>query len=146
MVTPDRYNDATATLRAIHACPHIPATDKPDVARRMITDALDVVGMVRDVDPRETWGTLALWAAENPIRLYAATVALACMVDIDRPVSDALAWTDALAPESDSHAVELRRAHAAYVQGSRAGRVCAGEREYQREKKRAQRRRLRPVA
>lgn len=95
-----RYYDATATLRAVHACPHIPDADKPEVARRMLDDALDVVVMVREFDPRETWGTLALWAAEDPVRLYAATVALACMVDVERPLSVALAWTNELVPRA----------------------------------------------
>ena len=66
----------------------------------MLDDALDMVQMVREFDPRETWGTVALWADEDPLRVYAVVVALACMVDTERPLSSILAWTDTLAPRA----------------------------------------------
>ena len=56
-----------------------------------------LVAAVRDLDPREVWGTLALWGEADPIRVYAATVALAAMVPADRPARELLAWTEALA-------------------------------------------------
>lgn len=95
----DRAQERTA---AIAACPHV---DNPvDVANNAAVDAMHLIEAVRDLDPREVWGRLAIWTEENPIRLLAATVALAAMVPADRPVSDLLEWTDGLAPSVGSAA------------------------------------------
>lgn len=82
------------TKRAMAAAPTIkyPAV----VAAQGVKDAEDIAMSVRDLEPREVWGTLAVWAQDDPIRLFAATVALASMVDIDRPRSELLAWLDGL--------------------------------------------------
>jgi hypothetical protein len=88
---------AQERARAVEACPHV---DNPvETADNAAVDALYLVEAVRELDPREVWGRLAIWAGENPIRLYAVTVALAAMVSQDKPVGDLLAWTDELAHE-----------------------------------------------
>lgn len=87
---------AEERARAIAACPHV---DSPvDVASNAVVDALYLMEAVRDLDPREVWGRLAIWAAGSPVRLVAATVALAAMVPADRSVSELLAWTEGPTP------------------------------------------------
>jgi hypothetical protein len=81
--------------RAVAACPHV---DRPgDRAHKGVLNAIELVAAVRDLDPREVWGTLALWGENDPLRLYAVTVALAAMVPADRPARELLGWTEALA-------------------------------------------------
>ncbi len=79
---------------AIAACPVVDRREHR--AHEAVLDASDLAIAVRDVDPREVWGTLALWAERDPLRLFAAVTALAAMVPIETPVSQLLAWTDAL--------------------------------------------------
>lgn len=87
-----------ARERAVRACPHV---DRPgDRAHKGVLDAIELVAAVRDLDPREVWGTLALWGESDPLRLFAATVALAAMVPADRPARELLEWTEALARPS----------------------------------------------
>jgi hypothetical protein len=62
-----------------------------------VLDAVEVIAAVRDLDPREVWGTLALRGEKDPLRIYALVVALAAMVPPDRPARELLEWTDALA-------------------------------------------------
>jgi hypothetical protein len=82
--------------RAVAACPHV---DRPgDRAHKAALDAVEIVAAVRDLDPREVWGTLALRGETDPLRIYALIVALAAMVPADRPARELLAWTDGLAP------------------------------------------------
>jgi hypothetical protein len=84
--------------RAIAACPHV---DRPgDRSHKAVLDAVEVVAAVRDLDPREVWGTLALWGQADALRVYALVVALAAMVPADRPARELLEWTDALARPS----------------------------------------------
>lgn len=80
---------------AIAACP---AVDRVQYrAHTAVLDASDLVMAVRDLDPREVWGTLAIWCEQNPLRLFAAVTALAAMVPVDAPVAELLAWTESLA-------------------------------------------------
>ena len=76
--------------QAIAACPDV--DQRAWRAHLAVMDAL--VMAVRDLDPREVWGTLALWAARDPLRLFALVTALAAMVPEDRPVRELLAWTE----------------------------------------------------
>lgn len=89
---------AQERARAVEACPHV---DNPvDTANEAAVDALYLVEAVRELDPREVWGRLAIWAEDTPVRLLAVVVALAAMVPADRPVSDLLKWTDGLVPSA----------------------------------------------
>lgn len=83
--------------RAIEACP--PVDNPGDTADNAVLDATYLAEAVRDLDPREVWGRLAIWAEETPLRLIAVAWALAAMVPQDQPVSDLLAWTDTLISE-----------------------------------------------
>jgi len=111
-----------------------------------VLDAQDLVIAVRDLDPREVWGTLAAWGQEDPLRVYAVVTALAAMVPTDRPVRDMLAWTEQLTPEAHGavRAVKprdttrdelLKAARAAYERGSREEWVVEGNRAYDRARK-----------
>lgn len=81
---------------ALRACPHV---DRPGYrAYRGVVDAVEIVAAVRDLDPREVWGTLVLRGEKDPLRIYALVVALAAMVPADRPARELLAWTEGLAP------------------------------------------------
>lgn len=92
----DRYD---ARDRAIKACPEV---DRPaHRAYTAVIDAQDLTMAVRDRDPREVWGTLALWCEQDPLRLFAAVTALAAMVPADRPVRELLAWTESLSNEQE---------------------------------------------
>lgn len=55
---------------------------------------MDLATDIRDLDPRQVWGRLALWGQAEPLRLYAACVALAAMVPTDVSVKELLAWTE----------------------------------------------------
>lgn len=88
--------------RAIEACPHV---DSPgDTADNAVLDAMHLVEAVRDLDPREVWGRLAIWVEETPLRLIAVAWALAAMVPQDQSSGDLLAWTDGLAPAGEGRA------------------------------------------
>lgn len=88
---------AGAREHAMRACPHV---DRPgDRSHRAVLDAVEIVAAVRDLDPREVWGTLALWGEKDPLRIYTLVVALAAMVPADRPARELLAWTEPLATE-----------------------------------------------
>jgi hypothetical protein len=147
--------------RAIEACPHV---DNPvDVANNGVVDAIYLMEAVRDLDPREVWGRLAIWSVESPIRLYAVTVALAAMVPSSHPVSELLKWTDQLtspdrvgairsvlpapAPPQDlPRDARLRAARAAYARGVREAWVVEGNREYERRRKQRHRDRQKGAA
>lgn len=86
-----------ARERALQACPHVDRVGQRSY--QAVLDATCLAGAVRDLDPREVWGTLALWGQEDPLRLYGVVVALAAMVPADMPARDLLAWTDQLVPE-----------------------------------------------
>lgn len=83
-----------ARVKAYAACPDVDRIEKR--SRDARRDAVQLVSAVRELDPREVWGTLALWTAEDPLRVYAAVVTLAAMVPDDRPVSELLEWTTRL--------------------------------------------------
>lgn len=53
--------------------------------------ALEIVGMVRDVDPRLVWQRMN---CANPTTLFAAVIALASMVDDTRTPAELRAWMD----------------------------------------------------
>lgn len=137
--------------RAIAACP---AVDRREHRAYMaVLDAGELVAAVRDLDPREVWGTLAIWAEQDSLRLFAVVTALASMVPADRPVRELLAWTDQLTPPARagvrpvrppemSHGQKLRAARAAYVRGARDEWVVEGNREYERDRKRRHRDRV----
>ena len=80
--------------RAVEACPVVDRREHR--AYEAVLDASDLAIAVRDVDPREVWGTLALWVEQDPLRLFAAVTALAAMVPVETPVSELLAWTNNL--------------------------------------------------
>ena len=65
-------------------------------AEQALLDAQDLITDIRYLDPREVWGRLERWTADDPGRLLAATVVLASACDPDRSMRDALAWTDGL--------------------------------------------------
>lgn len=79
---------------AVAACPVVDRREHR--AYTAVLDAQDLAMAVRELDPREVWGTLAIWCERDPLRLYAAVTALAAMVPPDRPVRDLLAWTESL--------------------------------------------------
>lgn len=82
---------------AVAACPVVDRREHR--AFLAVLDAQDLVMAVRDLDPHEVWGTLALWAERDPLRVYAAVTALAAMVPADRPVRELLAWTESFLTE-----------------------------------------------
>lgn len=89
-----------ARNKAVAACPVV---DRPGQrGYQAVLDAQALVGAVRDLDPREVWGTLALWGRDDPLRLYALVVALAAMVPADQPARELLAWTDTLTKPDDA--------------------------------------------
>lgn len=89
----DRFHVREA---AIKACPVV---DRPQHRAYIATqDAVELVAAVRDLDPREVWGTWRLRGERDPLRLIAVAVALAAMVPDDRPARELLAWTDGLTP------------------------------------------------
>jgi hypothetical protein len=85
-------NEASRPAREIAACPDIPNPNY--VAHLAQTDAMDLATDLRDLDPRQVWGRLALMLDADPLRLIALAWAAAAMVDIDRPANDLLAWTN----------------------------------------------------
>lgn len=82
--------------RAIAACPVVDRREHR--AYMAVLDAGELVAAVRDLDPREVWGTLAIWGERDPLRLFGVITALAAMVPPDRPARELLAWTDRFVP------------------------------------------------
>lgn len=64
------------------------------LAEQATRDAIAAATDLREVDPQQVWTRLQGLARTDPTRLLALTVALAAMVDVERPVADLLAWTD----------------------------------------------------
>lgn len=95
----DRWD---ATRKAVKACP--PVDRREHRAHIAVLDAVELVAAVRDLDPREVWGTLRLRGERDPLRLIALCVALAAMVPDDRPARDLLAWTEDLTSGSERSA------------------------------------------
>lgn len=138
-----------------------------EVTDRALQDAVELASDVRELDPELIWGRLATWSQRDPVRLCAAVVALAAMVQIDEPVSRLLAWVDhlELARPEKPHAElalavaaadcekepsvpreALLAAHSAYERFRSTGRradapdwVVFGERMYQRDRGRTRR-------
>src|SRR5262245_65849088 len=81
-----------ARNRAIQACPEVDR--RGHRAYMAVLDAQDLVMAVRDLDPREVWGTLAGWLEQDPLRVLAAVTAVAAMVQRDRPGRELCAWTE----------------------------------------------------
>jgi len=142
--------------RREHAIASCPVVDRREHrAYLAVLDAQDLIAAVRDLDPREVWGTLQLWADNDPLRLFAVVTALASMVPMDRPVRELLEWTEhldqpakvrAIRPRDVSHAEMLRAARAAYKRGAREPWVVEGNREYDRLRKQRRRRQAKEVA
>lgn len=87
-------NTAVRRQTYIEMAPTFGAADAGLVAARAQTDAAQIAADIRDLDPREVWGRLAWWGQNDPLRLYAVTVALAAMVPVDQPAAALLAWTE----------------------------------------------------
>jgi hypothetical protein len=89
MAVSDRASRELATCRGV---------DNPGkTADQAIRDAVALAGDVRDLDTRQAWGRLQLWAQKDPERLVAACFALAVMLPVeDRTVGQLLAWTNPL--------------------------------------------------
>ncbi len=87
-------NPAQTTIAEYTACHGVP--NPTAVAERAQLDASDLITEVRDLDPRQLWGRLTIWANENPDRLKAACIALAAWCDPDINPSTAYAWTNTL--------------------------------------------------
>lgn len=84
-------------MSAPHAVPAgVDPARREQVARTAATDATRLAGDVRELDPRQVWQRLTGWAHTEPERLLAVVVALAAMVDVDRPAGELLAWTHGL--------------------------------------------------
>lgn len=80
----------------------VPPHQHTRVVARAATDAAELAGDVRDLDPTEVWGRLADWRESDPDRLLAVAVALAAMVPIQHHTAgQLLAWTDRLIPPAD---------------------------------------------
>jgi hypothetical protein len=89
-------NSLGARTRAYQYCPTV---DRPaQRSYQAAVDAIELVGAVRDLDPCEVWGTLAMWNEADPLRLYAVVVALAAMVPAGQSARELLAWTEDLVP------------------------------------------------
>lgn len=87
-------NPAAQTRRELEACQGPASPD--DAASQGLTDALDLITDIRDLDPRQVYGRLQIWMADDPHRLLAATVVLAAWADPNVSAKQALAWTDGL--------------------------------------------------
>ncbi|ALG06833.1 hypothetical protein [Kibdelosporangium phytohabitans] len=87
-------NAAATRRRSILACPTYP--DPAATAELARGDAVALVGLVRDEDPRVVFGALQYYTHEQ---LAALAVALAAMVPPDRSAADLLAWLDPLATQ-----------------------------------------------
>jgi len=95
-------NTAVRRHTYIAMSPTIPTQDAHTVAARAEEDAGQIAMDIRDLDPREVWGRLAWWGQNDPLRLYAVTVALAAMVPVDEPAAALLAWTEGFTAGRDA--------------------------------------------
>jgi len=116
----------------------------PDArAAQLVSLALELACRIRDEDPAETHAALA---ELQPDDLIALATVMAALIDIDRPVSELLAWTEEPARQWPDTAPEvtqdMRAAHAHHARtpaGQRTPGMLAREREYQRVAKQAAR-------
>lgn len=92
-----RLKEAEQYRAEMAACPDLTGHSRGELAEQGVRDALSLVGDVRDIDPQAVWGRLAGWAVRDVVRLVAATVALAALVDPEVNPKQALAWTNGLA-------------------------------------------------
>jgi hypothetical protein len=90
----DHIASATARNKFRLACPR--RAHREELAERALVDAVALVGLVRDEDPRVVHGALAYYTHEQ---LAVLCVALAAMVPPDRSTADLLAWLDTPATE-----------------------------------------------
>lgn len=90
----DHYHHKASVARA--AAPRWPANQVAFVADQAVQDAISIAVDVRTHDPALVFGDLTLRAGQDPARFVAAVVALAALIDVERPVSELLAWTDRL--------------------------------------------------
>jgi hypothetical protein len=87
-------NRAASARRDTAACTGHPDPDA--AASQGLTDAMDLITDIRDLDPRQIWGRLEQWTLDDPQRLIAATVVLAAWSDPNATARTALAWTEDL--------------------------------------------------
>ena len=74
-----------------------PLRNPHQLAAVAVRDAVELVGDIRELDPRQVAGRVELLRRRDPDRLTALVIALAALVPDDKPVSELLAWTDHLA-------------------------------------------------
>lgn len=81
------------------AAPFEPAAG--DAVEQAIADAMDTAMAVRDEDPSVVWRRLETCAVSDLHRLVSMVVTLAAMVPVEAPMSELLAWTEALNPDQE---------------------------------------------
>lgn len=90
-------NRATIVARELEAGRDAGVKNPGQVAHTAVEDAIQLATEIRDLDPRQLWGRLRLWQAEDPDRLLGAAFALAAMVPVDtHTVDELLKWTYAM--------------------------------------------------
>jgi hypothetical protein len=92
-------NYALRAPRELAACPTLAGSLRSRVHRGN-ADARDFAEDIRELDPRQLWGRLALWAQRDPERLYAMVISLAALVD---PDTGTLEWTRRIGGVSALH-------------------------------------------
>jgi hypothetical protein len=80
-------NPVTEGRSEAAACPAIGKFEALELGELAAVDALDLIADVHDIDPRQVYGRLTLWARDHPQRLVTAAFALAAFHDPETPGS-----------------------------------------------------------
>lgn len=115
-----------------------------DNAERLTQAAIELALTVHDEDRDAIAARLA---GIKPADIPGVLVCLAALVDVDRPVTDLLAWVtwdeDGKPTQPRRRKIDVparvRRGHAAYVRGERTPKIIEDERTYQRQRARRRR-------